>query len=872
MSAALDDVLRATRYGASTEDWAAAATFLPDVLPVVCHPSPIRLKVDANRNFAKEPSRYYSGIAQGISSWPTYVATATELDAWSRQIDYGISVVARRVRAFDIDINTPEVVARIVAGLIERTGFKSWPVRWRANSAHVLLPFVMPADAVGGDLRKRKVITSDGGAVEILGTGQQFIAAGTHRSGARYQWSRSYPPDGLEDPTIPRFDELPELTREEFEALAVWLADEFGENGAAGALPTQTATRSAVRAELARDPLSAALHDAGLVRGTRSDGGVNVLCPWRDEHSGDSGPSESTYWPPHTGGFAGGAYKCQHAHCESRTVRDLREFLALDGRHGDAAEFAQMSGGASASNVPDAVAEEIAAAAPDVLFLPNDYLPATAAAERLFRSLGDARELYYRAGSVVELGERGELQVVSPSALRSRINRRGRKSRAFKAQAHGGPPHSSAKMCSDDAARLLLATLEAGENLPRISLVTSSPLLIEEAGQLVTCEPGYTAAGGGVLVRCDALEIEIMAPERAAELLSELLADFDFTADGDRSRALASLIAPAIRMGDLLPGANALVTAVEADKSQAGKGYFLELVRALYGETAYMVAPRVGGVGSTDESLGQALLSGRPFIAVDNARGKVNSMFWESVLTARDNPVSVRVPHRGEIPVRVDRVLFQLTSNGIETTEDLANRLLLIRIRKRPAGYPFRYFPEGDLLAHLAAHRGRYLGAVHSIVRRWWAAQRPRNAVEHTFRDWCGALDWIARECFGSVPLLDGHAVAVGRVANPALSWLRVVGEAVLDAGRVGDAFSASELVAFAGEAGHPPPWGGQSTLADLQSARRLGMALSPFFSDGERLTIDRMIVERGERRDKDMGNDTTRAVRVYSFHRVESV
>jgi hypothetical protein len=55
---------------------------------------------------------------------------------------------------------------------------------------------------------------------------------------------------------------------------------------------------------------------------------------------------------------------------------------------------------------------------------------------------------------------------------------------------------------------------------------------------------------------------------------------------------------------------------LSANESQAGKTLQQRLVRAIYGETAYQIARRDGGVGSVDESLGAALISGKPFPAL----------------------------------------------------------------------------------------------------------------------------------------------------------------------------------------------------------------------------------------------------------------
>jgi hypothetical protein len=70
-------------------------------------------------------------------------------------------------------------------------------------------------------------------------------------------------------------------------------------------------------------------------------------------------------------------------------------------------------------------------------------------------------------------------------------------------------------------------------------------------------------------------------------------------------------------MGGLL-GGYAPLDIAEATAPQSGKGYRQKLTHAVYGERAYTVARRQGGVGSIDESLGMALFSGKPFILIDN--------------------------------------------------------------------------------------------------------------------------------------------------------------------------------------------------------------------------------------------------------------
>lgn len=66
------------------------------------------------------------------------------------------------------------------------------------------------------------------------------------------------------------------------------------------------------------DPIAQSLAARGLVKSRNRDGGLNIECPFADEHTGESAETSTVYWPPHTGGHAVGNFKCLHSHCSGR--------------------------------------------------------------------------------------------------------------------------------------------------------------------------------------------------------------------------------------------------------------------------------------------------------------------------------------------------------------------------------------------------------------------------------------------------------------------------------------------------------------------------------------------------------------------------
>ncbi len=304
-------------WGAGPDEWVHFADrlgLMVDLLPVVSNPN-AKISPDSKmKQLGKTPSRYdKQGLVVGIPQWTQHITTERDIARWIKHSDLGISLQTREVRALDIDIDDPMQAQRVVDLISLAAG--DLPKRMRSNSGKALLAFSMP-----GEFAKR-IIRTEHGIIEFLATGQQFIAVGTHTSGERYRWEGGLP------------EEIPTLSPAEFEALWAALVEAFalpdGEQRMRnGLLPTVARKRDDIN-----DPVVGYLQDMDMVREWSRDGRVHVECPWSDEHTSDSGPSATSWFPAGVGGFAQGHFKCLHAHCASRTDGDFLEaigYAALD--------------------------------------------------------------------------------------------------------------------------------------------------------------------------------------------------------------------------------------------------------------------------------------------------------------------------------------------------------------------------------------------------------------------------------------------------------------------------------------------------------------------------------------------------------------
>lgn len=303
-------------YGASPDDWTHFDLVLglgPDLLPVVSNPL-AELDPDSKlKEIGKTPSRYNgAGRVVGIAGWTQRKSTDGEIAAWSRQDDYGICLQTRTVRALDIDVPDDELAEEITIFVARHLG-QQLPARIRVNSGKVLLAFALP-----GELPKRKM-TVEGGIIEFLATGQQFVAIGTHPSGARYEWLGGLP------------GEFPELDLAEFEALWAALAERFAtEPVEQGQVSVR---KKGERLDLA-DDVADFLQDKGLVLGKDRDGALLVRCPWEHDHTtGSAGDGSTVYFPAGTNGYEQGHFKCLHGHCAGKGDSDFQHaigYLAED--------------------------------------------------------------------------------------------------------------------------------------------------------------------------------------------------------------------------------------------------------------------------------------------------------------------------------------------------------------------------------------------------------------------------------------------------------------------------------------------------------------------------------------------------------------
>ncbi len=524
-------------------------------------------------------------------------------------------------------------------------------------------------------------------------------------------------------------------------------------------------------------------------------------------------------------------YMAKHnALCDSLMAEDEREY-------------------ASVSDISDYMPPDISEvnSTPDMstpagmIILPSNFLSISESAQIIFPLISKKHDMFYRGGQVHEATKDGTLCAVDDAQFCSRIESYGT---VFSHRASKEGPVLSQTTCKRETARLLMRTKIAADILPAIKVVSRLPVIAEINGQIQILEHGYHEENGGIYITSNK-KIPTVDINEALTAIDNLHQDFDFKTPADKSRAFAMLITPALKMGGFFASPTPIDIA-EANASQSGKTERQRICQWIYGAKAAVITQKTGGVGSLDESIGSALIKGQSFIEFDNFRGQINSVYLESILT-NTGLVSIRVPHQGEALVNATAISFQMSSNGVSLTRDLANRACLIRIVKHAREYDWHQWPEGTFKDHVVTNQSYYLGCVYSVIAEWYRLGRPLSSEgRHDMTEWAQKLGGIIKHVFKGAPLLDNLHDIQCQVSDPKTVWLREVCLVAEKSGDLNKALTAINIAELceSSEVDYP----NQRDYRDnADAARYIGTVFSRLYKGVEHdsLEVDGFLINR---------------------------
>lgn len=331
--------------------------------------------------------------------------------------------------------------------------------------------------------------------------------------------------------------------------------------------------------------------------------------------------------------------------------------------------------------------------------------------------------LYVLGDAVVDLrrGALGQLtsKILGVERLRWHLARLGDWQRASPT---GQLPVAPPKLVLED----MLA--EPDPPLPKLTGIAESPIVTSD-GEILT-RNGYHA-GSGYYLDLGKLDVPPVSPRPSQDdlanarrlLLEELLVDFPFVTESDRTHAVEGLLAPIVR--PLVLGPTPL-RMVEGSTPGSGKGKYVEVVSLITTGRP----PRSTAEKHSDEEwrkgITSVLTEARTIVLIDNVARRLESGVLAKVLT--DQVWSDRAlgsSRQVTIPVQT---CWYATGNNPRYSDEIADRMLRIRIvpnveraRERTG------FRHPELIRWVREERARLLWALLTFVSAWLAAGRPRG-------------------------------------------------------------------------------------------------------------------------------------------------
>jgi hypothetical protein len=180
----------AKKYNPNWRKWHEAG-YTEWLLPIGPVNAPLSPNTGIKQSDGKIPMVKNRGLWSGYRDWTKHRHTEEQVKMFSR-MGANIGLNAAVFNGGDVDVEDAELAEAIVQAIIKRLGPTA--VRYRDGSARRLLMY-----QTGDDIHKiRLAWRGKGGVVEAfewLGTGQQFVCEGMHKSGEFYKWLDPHPCD-----------------------------------------------------------------------------------------------------------------------------------------------------------------------------------------------------------------------------------------------------------------------------------------------------------------------------------------------------------------------------------------------------------------------------------------------------------------------------------------------------------------------------------------------------------------------------------------------------------------------------------------------------------------------------------------------------
>ena len=452
------------------------------------------------------------------------------------------------------------------------------------------------------------------------------------------------------------------------------------------------------------NPVLIALKKRALYKLKLDEGKHDITCPWLHEHT-SSINSGTAYFEPdnkyHIGGF-----KCQHGHCSERNIKDLLDFLKINVTSARNKSTIKIIKG-ELNNIVDIAERELA-----------------------------ATKIYYQRGGIIvsiymdKNTKQTLIQAVTTSSLIRTLS-----DIAIWEQYDG---RSKSWVRIDPPARYVAILFDSNnyQHLPVINGLARQPYL--RPNKSLMKQPGYDLDTGmfGVFDGKKFLipdKPSFDDAKEALKILNELLDEFCFVNDEDKSAAISAILTAAIRPSII----NAPMIHVRAHTVGSGKSYLCALITAF-------ASPQQGTpttFPADDEECRKLLLAellrSPAVIEFDNMTSDI--LPHKSLCTALTSEfMTGRILGVSKTATVNTRVLFLSSGNNVTPIKDMTRRCVTINLNPEVETPATRTFKRPNLVAEVLKDRERYVSAAITIIRAWFVAKKPKTKCKPLagFNDW----------------------------------------------------------------------------------------------------------------------------------------
>ncbi|MEI7956989.1 MAG: bifunctional DNA primase/polymerase, partial [Verrucomicrobiota bacterium] len=478
----------------------------------------------------------------------------------------------------------------------------------------------------------------------------------------------------------------------------------------------------------------------------------SVRCPWESEHAGGASTEAGTDAVIFDAPEILPAFRCLHAHCASRTARDLVEWIDSQKPGIIASRCTNLRawnpGSKGLSGRPRIV-------------LPGTGRSHSEFAAEISSAIAPTLDLFRFCGNIVEVRPAGDndypggvggdtLQSLCPAEIVTAVERT--VETGVLAKDESGEHVFMAKSMSESDARVTLLNREFRTNLPRITRLLDVPVPhFSDDRKLLYPAPGYDARFGTWLSPAAPVLRSMGLSEALDLLLGELLANpqdggFWWREQQSRMLALARLVTPFCR--GLMGWSRSPLWIFDGNREGSGKDTCSNVAYHLYAGRAVSGAPtHKDGDDELRKRITASLLSGARFFHLANMKGHIRLACLEA---ATDNTGiwEDRLLGVSKALVLPNEMEFSISANNATWEPDIERRCRRISLCCTPDDVNGHRFRHPMLKEWIKSHRADLLSAVNAMVCHWVRQGCPSGPSPFTsFPEWGEIVGGIFHAC-----------------------------------------------------------------------------------------------------------------------------